>query len=102
MDFLKSVGNHIVNAFRFPKPYNWGYPVFFGSVGMGLALLLLKLMFSGAFEFSSTSLKPRMVRRSQLIFFSGCSVCSESWATVCNVTMLNTISTTLFIGSEFS
>jgi hypothetical protein len=56
MDFLKSVGNHIVNAFRFPKPYNWGYPVFFGSVGMGLALLLLKLMFSGAFEFSSTSL----------------------------------------------
>ena len=51
MDFLKSVGNHIVNAFRFPKPYNWGYPVFFGSVGMGLALLLLKLMFSGAFEF---------------------------------------------------
>lgn len=56
MDFLKSAGNHIVNAFRFPKPYNWGYPVFFGSVGMGLALLLLKLMFSGAFEFSSTSL----------------------------------------------
>ncbi len=56
MDFLKSVGNHIVNAFRFPKHYNWGYPVFFGSVGMGFALLLLKLMFSGAFEFSSTSL----------------------------------------------
>ena len=56
MDTLKSVGNHIINAFKVPKPYNWGYPVFFGSVGMGFAFLLLKLMFSGAFQFSSTSL----------------------------------------------
>ena len=56
MDTLKSVGNHIINAFKVPKPYNWGYPVFFGSVGMGFAFLILKLMFSGAFQFSSTSL----------------------------------------------
>ena len=56
MDFLKSVGNAIVRAFKIPKPYNWGYPVFYGSVGMAIALLILKLMFSGAFKFSSTSL----------------------------------------------
>ena len=56
MDVLRSVWGHIVKAFKYPKPYNWGYPVFFGSVGFGLAFLILKLMFSGAFRFSSTSL----------------------------------------------
>ena len=56
MDFLRSVGDHIVRAFKYPEPYNWGYPVFWGSVGFGTAFLILKLMFSGAFPFSSTSL----------------------------------------------
>lgn len=56
MDVLRSVWGHIVKVFKYPKPYNWGYPVFFGSVGFGLAFLILKLMFSGAFRFSSTSL----------------------------------------------
>ena len=56
MDLLRSVGDHIVRAFKYPEPYNWGYPVFYGSLGFGLAFLLLKLLFSGAFPFSSTSL----------------------------------------------
>ena len=56
MNTLKSVINHITGAFKVPKPYNWGYPFFFGSLGMGFSFLLLKLMFSGAFQFSSTSL----------------------------------------------
>ena len=56
MDVLRSVGGHIVKAFKFPKPFNWGYPVFYGSVGFLFAFLILKLMFSGAFSFSSTSL----------------------------------------------
>ena len=56
MNVFKSVINHITGAFKVPKPYNWGYPLFFGSLGMGFSFLLLKLMFSGAFQFSSTSL----------------------------------------------
>lgn len=56
MDVLRSVGNYIVNSFKYPKPYNWGYPVFFGAAGFGISYLILKLMFSGAFPFSSTSL----------------------------------------------
>ncbi|MCR4766678.1 MAG: hypothetical protein K5875_01820 [Saccharofermentans sp.] len=56
MNVLLAVKNYIVRSFKYPKPYNWGYPVFFGAVGYGLAFLLLKLMFSGAFPFSSTSL----------------------------------------------
>ena len=70
MDFLKSAGRHIVNAFRFPKPYNWGYPIFFGSVGMAFALLILKLMFSGAFEFSSTSLIGCAVNVIMIVMFA--------------------------------
>lgn len=56
MDILRSVGNAIVNAFKYPKPFNWGYPIFYGALGMGLSLALLKLMYSGAFPFSSTSI----------------------------------------------
>lgn len=56
MDFLRSVRDHIIKTFRFPEPYNWGYPVFYGSVGFAFAFVLLKIMFSGAFPFSSTSL----------------------------------------------
>ena len=56
MNVLLAVKNFLVRSFRYPKPYNWGYPVFFGAVGYGFAFLLLKLMFSGAFPFSSTSL----------------------------------------------
>lgn len=56
MDILKSVRDFIVRSFRIPKPYNWGYPIFYGAAGLGIAFLILKLMFSGAFQFSSTSL----------------------------------------------
>ena len=56
MDVLRSVGKYIVNTFKYPKQFNWGYPVFFGAAGFGLSYLLMKLMFSGAFPFSSTSL----------------------------------------------
>lgn len=56
MDVLRSVGGRIAKYFKYPEPYNWGYPVFFGSVGFTFALLILKLMFSGAYSFSSTSL----------------------------------------------
>ena len=56
MDILKSVRDLILRAFRIPKPYNWGYPVFYGAAGFAIAALILKLMFSGAFPFSSTSL----------------------------------------------
>ncbi|MBR4557238.1 MAG: hypothetical protein IKO15_07145 [Clostridiales bacterium] len=56
MAVLKTVKDFIVNSFKVPKPFNWGYPVFFGAAGMALAMLLLKLMFGGAFPFSSTSL----------------------------------------------
>lgn len=56
MDVLRSIGDRIVRSFKYPKPYNWGYPVFFGAVGFGIAFLILKLMFAGAYSFSSTSL----------------------------------------------
>lgn len=56
MDILKSLGNAIVNAFKFPKPYNWGYPLFYGAAGMGISMAMLLLLFSGMFPFSSTSL----------------------------------------------
>lgn len=56
MDILKSVAGHITRAFRIPKPFNWGYPVFYGSLGLAISLIILKLMYSGAFQFSSTSL----------------------------------------------
>jgi hypothetical protein len=56
MDALRSFGDHILKAFKFPKPYNWGYPVFFGAAGMGISFLALKLMYSGTLPFSSTSL----------------------------------------------
>ena len=56
MDVLRSVWDHIVRAFKYPEPYNWGFPVFYGALGFSFAFLLLKLLFSGAFPFSSTSL----------------------------------------------
>ena len=56
MAILRAVGGFIIRSFKYPKPYNWGYPVFFGSVGLGVALLIAKLLFGGAFPFSSTSL----------------------------------------------
>lgn len=56
MGAFKSFGNAIVNQFKYPKPYNWGYPIFYGSAGLAIALLLMKLLFSGALPFSSTSL----------------------------------------------
>lgn len=56
MDVLRAVKDHIVRAFRIPNPYNWGYPVFFGAAGFAFSYFLLKLLFAGAFEFSSTSL----------------------------------------------
>ena len=56
MDVLRSVKDFFVNSFKYPKPYNWGYPVFFGSCGMALAFFLLRFLFSGVFPFSSTSL----------------------------------------------
>jgi hypothetical protein len=43
-----------------------------------------------------------MVRRNQLIFFSGCSVCNVSWATTCNVTKVNIINSAFLIGLELS
>lgn len=70
MDFLRSVGDHIVRAFKYPEPYNWGYPVFWGSVGFGTAFLILKLMFSGAFPFSSTSLIGCAVTVLMIIMFA--------------------------------
>jgi len=56
MAVLKAVKDFIVNSFKYPKPYNWGYPVFFAAIGAAASVFLLKLMFSGAFPFSSTSL----------------------------------------------
>ena len=56
MDAPRSFGDQIVRQFKFPNPYNWGYPVFYGAAGLGLSFLLLKLLFSGTFPFSSTSL----------------------------------------------
>ena len=56
MDALRSFGDHILKAFKFPKPYNWGYPVFCGALGFITSYFLLKLLFSGTFMFSSTSL----------------------------------------------
>ena len=56
MDALRSFGDHIVKAFKFPKPYNWGFPVFYGALGFITSYFLLKLLFSGTFMFSSTSL----------------------------------------------
>jgi len=56
MPVLKAVKDFIVDLFKYPKPYNWGYPVFFAGVGTGFSFLLLGLLFAGAFPFSSTSL----------------------------------------------
>ena len=56
MAVLKAVKDFIVNQFKYPEPYNWGYPVLFGGAGMVFAIMLLKLLFSGTFPFSSTSL----------------------------------------------
>ena len=56
MAVLKAVKDFLVHAFKYPKPFNWGYPVFFGSCGLIFAVFLSKLMFAGAFPFSSTSL----------------------------------------------
>ena len=55
MNVLLAVKNFLVRSFKYPKPFNWGYPVFFGGIGAGLAFLLLKLFFSSV-SFSSTSL----------------------------------------------
>ena len=56
MAVLKAVKDFLVHSFKYPKPFNWGYPVFFGSLGLVAAVMLSKLMFAGAFPFSSTSL----------------------------------------------
>ena len=56
MDALRSVRDRILKPFKFPNPYNWGYPVFYGALGFLATYLLLKLLFSGTFPFSSTSL----------------------------------------------
>ncbi len=56
MDVLRAVWDHIVRSFKYPKPFNWGYPLFFGAVGMGLACFISKFLFDGALPFSSTSL----------------------------------------------
>ena len=56
MAVLKAVKDFFVHSFKYPKPFNWGYPVFFGSCGLIFAVFLSKLMFAGAFPFSSTSL----------------------------------------------
>ena len=56
MAVLKAVKDFVVNQFKYPEPYNWGYPVLFGGAGMVFAIMLLKLLFSGTFPFSSTSL----------------------------------------------
>ncbi|MBR4429726.1 MAG: hypothetical protein IKZ29_01950 [Clostridiales bacterium] len=56
MAVLKAVKDFFVHAFKYPKPFNWGYPVFFGSCGLIFTVFLSKLMFAGAFPFSSTSL----------------------------------------------
>ena len=56
MAVLKAVKDFFVHSFKYPKPFNWGYPVFFGSCGLVFTVLLSKLMFAGAFTFSSTSL----------------------------------------------
>ena len=56
MAVLKAVKDFIVNSFKYPVPFNWGYPVFYAAIGTAAAIFLLKLMFSGAFPFSSTSL----------------------------------------------
>lgn len=56
MDALRSFRDQILKAFKFPNPYNWGYPVFYGALGFIASYFLLKLLFSGTFLFSSTSL----------------------------------------------
>ena len=56
MDVLRSAWDRIVRSFKYPEPYNWGFPVFYGAFGFTFAFMLLKLLFSGAFPFSSTSL----------------------------------------------
>ena len=45
MNILLAVKNFIVRQFKYPKPFNWGYPVFFAGVGVGIAFLLLKLFY---------------------------------------------------------
>ena len=55
MNILLAVKNFIVRQFKYPKPFNWGYPVFFAGVGVGVAFLLLKLFFDSV-TISSTSL----------------------------------------------
>ena len=56
MAVLQAVKDFFVNSFKYPKQFNWGYPVFFAGTGAALAFLLLKLLYSGTFPFSSTSL----------------------------------------------
>ena len=56
MAALQAVKDFIVNSFKYPKPFNWGYPLLFGGIGTAAALLLLHILFGGAFPFSSTSL----------------------------------------------
>ena len=56
MFVLQAVKDFIVRSFKYPKSFNWGYPVFFAGIGASAAFLLLKLLFSGSFPFSSTSL----------------------------------------------
>lgn len=56
MAVLQAVKDFLVRSFKYPKPFNWGYPVFFASGGLGLSFFLLKILFSGTFPFSSTSL----------------------------------------------
>ena len=56
MAVLQAVKDFIVRSFKYPKPFNWGYPILFASVGISITAFLMKFMFSGAFPFSSTSL----------------------------------------------
>ena len=55
MAVLQAVKDFLVRSFKYPKPFNWGYPVFFAGVGVGVAFLLLKLFFDSV-TISSTSL----------------------------------------------
>ena len=56
MAVLKAVKDFIVRSFKYPEPFNWGYPIFFAGIGVLFTGLFLKLMYAGAFPFSSTSL----------------------------------------------
>lgn len=70
MDALKSLKNGIIRAFTYPQPFNWGYPVFFGALGMGVAFLLLKALFTLPFPVSSTSLIGCAVSVLVIVLFS--------------------------------